>query len=74
MNVAELKTHLHQEIESINNLEQLEEILAMLNVPKVRFEKMSLEEYAEAIDEARKQIKQGQFTSVEDLEKESESW
>ena len=74
MNVAGLKSHLHQEIENINNQEQLEEILAMLNVPKVRFEKMSLEEYVEAIDEAKKQIRQGQFTSVEDLEKESESW
>lgn len=38
------------------------------------FSPMSLDEYANTIDESRQQIKNGKLTRVEDLEKESEHW
>jgi hypothetical protein len=74
MNIAELQLQLHQAIDTITDGEKLEAIYTLLKGSSGPYEPMSTEEYVEAIDEARQQIKEGKFQSVDDLEKESDNW
>ncbi|MBS1487473.1 MAG: hypothetical protein JST43_07765 [Bacteroidetes bacterium] len=74
MKVAELQLQLHQAIDSITDVEKLEAIFILLKGSKGSFEPMSMSEYVSAIDEARQQIKDGKFLSIDELEKESENW
>lgn len=74
MKVADLQIQLHQAIDTITDAEKLEAIYTLLKGSTGPFEPMSREEYSAAIDEARQQIGEGKHISVDDLEKESESW
>ncbi len=74
MNVAELQLQLHQTIDSITDTKKLEAVYTLLKGSEGPFKPMSLQEYTGAIDEARQQIKDGNYKSVDDLEKESENW
>ena len=72
--VAELRLQLHQAIDTITDSKKLEAIYTLLQDTKGPYKPMSLKEYVGAIDEARQQIKEGKYTNIDDLEKESESW
>lgn len=74
MSIAELRLQLHQIIDSVTDKAKLEALCTLLIDTKVSGRRMSIEEYTNAIDEARKQIKDGRYTSVEELEKESGNW
>ena len=74
MSVAELKSKLHQAIDSLNDQDKLEALYSLLKDTSSKYPSMSLEEYVSAIDEAIHQVKRGDFSSVEDFEKESENW
>lgn len=74
MNVAELQLQLHQAIDSISDRAKLEAIYTLLKGSKGPYKPMSPEEYVGAIDEARQQIKDGKYLSVDELEKESDNW
>ncbi|MCP4459308.1 MAG: hypothetical protein GY816_15005 [Cytophagales bacterium] len=74
MGTAELRIQLHQIIDAELDSEKLEAIYTLLKSPKVAFEPMSMAEYTEAIDTARKQINAGDFKTIEQLEKESKNW
>lgn len=72
--VAELQLQLHQVIDTIKDEEKLSAVYTILKGSPGPFPPMSLDEYISAIDESRQQIKDGKFTDVEDLERESEDW
>ena len=74
MNIAELQLQLHQAIDTITDSKKLEAIYTLLKGSKGPYKPMSKEEYAGAIDEARQQIKDGKYLSVDELEKESDNW
>lgn len=74
MNIAELQLQLHQAIDTITDSEKLEAIYTLLKGSKGPYKPMSMEEYVGAIDEARQQIKDGKYLSVDELEKESDNW
>ncbi|NJN28509.1 MAG: hypothetical protein HC819_22310 [Cyclobacteriaceae bacterium] len=74
MNVAELQLQLHQAIDRISDSEKLEAIYTLLKGSKGPYEPMSMEEYVGVIDESRQQIKDGKYLSVDELEKESDTW
>ncbi|MGY6521941.1 MAG: hypothetical protein ACXIUD_09450 [Mongoliitalea sp.] len=74
MGVAELKSKLHDVINAINDQNKLEALYSLLKDTKSKYATMSLEEYVGAIEEAILQVKRGDFSSVEDFEKESENW
>ena len=74
MNVAELQLQLHQAIDTISDSKKLEAIYTLLKGSKGPYNAMSLEEYVGAIDEARQQVKDGKYLSVDELEKESDNW
>lgn len=74
MNVAELQLELHQAIDSITDEKKLEAIYKLLKDSKGPFTPMSIEQYAQAIDNARVEIKNGQFLGVDELENESNKW
>jgi len=74
MSVAELQLKLHQTIDAITDSKKLNAIYTLLEASEKSFTPDSLQEYIEAIDNARAQIKSGKFTSIEDLEKESDTW
>ena len=74
MTVAELQLQLHQAIDSITDSKKLEAIYTLLKGSEGPFSPLSLQEYIDAIDEARQQVKDGKYIGVDDLEKESESW
>lgn len=74
MNVAELQLQLHQVIDTIGDSEKLEAIYTLLKGSKGPFMPISKEEYIGAIDEARQQIEDGKYLSVDELEKESDNW
>lgn len=74
MNIPELQLKLHQAIDSITDSEKLEAIYTLLKGSKGPYKPMSMEEYVEAIDEAKQQIKEGKYLSADELEKESDSW
>lgn len=74
MGVAELKSKLHQAIDSLNDQDKLEALYSLLKDTSSKYASLSLEEYVSAIDEAILQVKRGNFSSVEDFEKESENW
>ncbi len=74
MNISDLQLQLHQAIDSISDKEKLVAIYKFLKGSKGPYHTMTEEEYVAAIDEARRQIEEGQFQSVDELEKESENW
>lgn len=74
MGVAELKLKLHQTIDSINDKDKLEALYILLKDTKSKYASMNIKDYINAIDEAIAQIKAGDFSLVEDFEKESENW
>ena len=53
---------------------KLNAIYSLLKSSNETFSPISLEDYVKEIDDARDQIKSGNVTSVEDLEKESNNW
>lgn len=73
-NVAELQLQLHRVIDTIKDKEKLSAVYTILKGSIDPFSPMSLDEYVNAIDESRKQTKDGKFVEVENLEKESENW
>ncbi|MDP2188445.1 MAG: hypothetical protein Q8J69_07150 [Sphingobacteriaceae bacterium] len=74
MLVSDLQLKLHQTIDGITDSKKLMAIYALLKGEAQASIPMSLEEYVQAIDEAREDIKSGKFTDLQSLEKESESW
>jgi hypothetical protein len=74
MSIAELKLRLHQTIDSIDDSAKLEVLYALLKDTKSKYSRMDLKEYVNSIDEAILQVKAGKFSTVDDLEKESERW
>lgn len=74
MSIAELKLRLHQTIESIDDQDKLGALYALLKDTKSKYSPMDLKDYINSIDEAILQIKAGKFSSVDDVEKESETW
>ena len=74
MSVAELKSKLHQAIDSLNDQDKLEALYSLLKDTSSKYATMSLEEYVSALDVAIIQVKRGDFSSLEDCEKESENW
>lgn len=74
MSLAELQLKLHQTIDTITDKKKLNAIYSLLKSSNETFSPISLEDYVKAIDDARDQIKSGNVTSVEDLEKESNNW
>lgn len=75
MNVSELQLQLHQAIDTITDSEKLEAVYKILKGTEGGpYKRMSVEEYIEAIDQARQQIKDGKYLSVDELEKESDNW
>ncbi|PRY85955.1 hypothetical protein [Mongoliibacter ruber] len=74
MGVAELKLKLHQTIDSIDDKDKLEALYILLKDTKSKYASMNIKDYINAIDEAIAQIKAGDFSLVEDFEKESENW
>lgn len=74
MSVAELKSKLHQAIDSLNDQDKLEALYSLLKDTSSKYATMSLEEYVSALDVAIIQVKRGDFSSLEDFEKESENW
>jgi hypothetical protein len=74
MLVSDLQLKLHQTIDGITDSKKLMAIYALLKGEAQASIPMSLEEYVQAIDEARGEIKSGKFTDLQSLERESESW
>ncbi|WP_209331172.1 hypothetical protein [Lunatimonas salinarum] len=74
MSISELKLRLHQTIESIDDQDKLEALYALLKDTKSKYSPMDLRDYINSIDEAIQQIKAGKFSSVDEVEKESETW
>ncbi len=74
MLVADLRLKLHQTIDGITDSKKLMAIYALLKREAQASTPMSLEEYVQAIDEAREEIKSGKFIDLQSLERESESW
>lgn len=74
MNVADLQLQLHKAIDTITDSDKLVAIYTLLQKTNGPHHPMSIEEYTNAINESREQIKKGDFLSVEDFEKESENW
>jgi len=74
MSIAELKLRLHQSIDSINDQKKFEALYTLLKDTKSKYSPMDLKDYINSIDEAILQIKAGKFSSVEEVEKESETW
>jgi hypothetical protein len=74
MLVADLRLKLHQTIDGITDSKKLMAIYALLKGEAQASIPMSLEEYVQAIDEAKGQIKSGKFTDLQSLERESVSF
>lgn len=74
LNVDALRILLHQAIDAITDNAKLEAIYTLLKDSQGPHESLSIDEYIGAIDESRNQIKEGNFLSTEDLEKESKNW
>jgi hypothetical protein len=74
MSIAELQLKLHQTIDNITDSKKLNALYALLEGSEKSFSPSSLKEYIDAIDTARDEIRTGKSNSIEDLEKESESW
>ena len=74
MGTAELRHQLHQIIDAETDAKKLEAIYTLLKSSPIAFEKMSLEEYTNAIDTARRQIAEGKFKTVDQIENESKNW
>ena len=74
MNVTELQVQLHQTIDTITDSEMLKAVYTLLDRSKGPYKPMSMDEYVSAIDDSKKQIKEGKYLSADDLEKESNNW
>lgn len=74
MSISELQLKLHQKIDSITDSKKLEVLYSLLQADEKTFKAMTLEEYIGDIDEARKQIKDGKSSTLDELLRESENW
>jgi hypothetical protein len=74
MSLADLQLQLHQAIDSITDEKKLEAVFNLLKGGIEPFQRMTLKEYVDQIDEAKKQVNDGKYLSADDLEKESENW
>jgi hypothetical protein len=74
MLVADLRLKLHQTIDGITDSKKLMAIYALLKGEVQASTPISLEEYVQAIDEARREMKSGEFTDLRSLVKEAQSW
>jgi len=74
MSIADLQTRLHETIDTITDSKKPEAIYTLLKGTGEPHSPMSKDEYVAAIDEARQQIREGKYLSVDDLEKESQDW
>lgn len=82
MEVQSIKSDLHRMIDNITDvhfLNALKEILKKGEQASVMGyttdgKPLTKEDYIAQIREAQKRVKAGQYTSVEDLEKDSEKW
>jgi len=74
MSIAEIRLQLHQVIDTVDDGEKLEAIYTLLKNSNSPYKSMSLDEYVGAIDEARQEIKGGNYMSIDELEKEAENW
>ncbi len=74
MNIVDLQLQLHQAIDSITDEKKLEAAFTLLKGSEGPFQRLSLKEYVYQLDEAKKQVNDGQYLSADDLEKESENW
>ena len=74
MSVADLQLQIHQAIDSITDEKKLEAVFTLLKGGIEPFQRMTLKEYVDQIDEAKKQVNEGKYLSADDLEKESENW
>ncbi|WP_422356822.1 hypothetical protein [Roseivirga pacifica] len=74
MSIAELKSQLHEAIDNLSNKEQLEAIYALIKNHGQPLNRLTIDEYAAILDESMNQIKNGQFLSQEDVEKEAQNW
>jgi hypothetical protein len=72
--IAELQLKLHQTIDTITDSKKLKALYILLSESKQPFSPMSSKDYINAIDESRQQIKEGNFSTVDELEKETENW
>ncbi|MCE7992168.1 MAG: hypothetical protein HEP71_09320 [Roseivirga sp.] len=74
MSIAELRLQLHQAIDTLSSKEQLEAIYTLIKGVSSPMQRMTTEEYVNAIDESINQIKKGQSLTQDELEKEAENW
>ncbi len=74
MKVADLQFEIHKAIDGITDETTLKEVYNWLYSKNAPNKPMSLDEYNKAIDIARQQIKDGDYLSVEELEKQSKGW
>ncbi len=65
------------DLETENNQAKKNEVLQMLEKMGIEYqtsERQSIQEYNREIEEAEQEIERGEFTTGEDLKKESRSW
>lgn len=74
MNISELQLQLHQAIDSITDSEKLKAIYTLIKGENGPFRPLSEKEYIDQLSEAQKQIEEGKYLSIEDLETESDKW
>ena len=74
MSIIDLQLQLHQVIDSITDEKKLEAAFTLLKGSEGPFQRLSLKEYIYQLDEAKKQVSEGNYLSVDELEKESENW
>ncbi len=74
MSIEELRLQLHEVIDTITDSAKLQALNTLLQGSRSSHKSMSIEEYVGAIDEARQQIKEGKYLSIDELEKESDNW
>ena len=80
MNAQELKFDLMQWLENLNDLRTLQQLAALKEKLSAtgdatrQGEPFTEAEFVSRIEAARSRIKNGQFTTMEELEKEMEGW
>lgn len=74
MSIAELKLDLINKISGIREIEKLEEIMQLLKFQADLLPYVTNEEEKMAIQEARGQIKKGDFITNETLETDIQEW
>jgi hypothetical protein len=82
MSIFELKTDLHHLIDEINDTTVLKELHTILRKKPeneiigntANRKPLTIKQFISRIKKAEQQIKKGQYVTVEELEKESETW